>query len=343
MTAKNKNAVARARVSGRTTKTPELSPEVRVMIDVRHQAEQRGDYEVLGRLVIIETAHGLIEFPAEHGEWAGPDIGWTLTPFNEAPPPEKPVEGASYYDVYSFGGSIDFNTLIVLGAWPGLPALRQTTGDPCNHCLHVCDICNGTGKKQCEGLDCGGRGFINGNWLSCPGPGCHAETGQFKPNCATCATSPIQGQIREQIVCPMCKGEKVIVCTGCKGTKKRSTGHVNGSLDWRLPACKACGGTGRKGKWIPQDLKKFTNAELKRPRGASDKTPWKLDMLALGPIHSFTIKDLATARLRLFEVSQDAAGDFLMLLVPKTVRANSRAYLVGGVVSERVAQRGEVA
>ena len=174
----------------------------------------------------------------------------------------------------------DANILLVLGAWTGLPALRRNTQVPCAKCQHICDVCSGFGKKQCEGLDCGGRGWIGGKWISCPGPGCHAETGQYKEDCAKCLKSEVRGMVREQVVCPMCKGElgpngfTVMTCSGCRGTKKRSTGRVNGSLDWRLPVCKSCAGTGWKGEFVKQDVKKFTNAELqnflhnpKFPRG----------------------------------------------------------------------------
>jgi hypothetical protein len=307
-------------------KPSEMSPEVRAMIDVRHQAEQRGHFEPLGRLVSLETAHGVIEFGTQQGEATGPDL-------------------ASMFEERENGGVGRADALLVLGAWTGLPELRRNSQVPCAKCKHICDICEGFGKKQCEGLDCGGRGWIGGNWVSCPGPGCHAETGQYKDDCAKCLKSEVRGMVREQVVCPMCKGERgpngftVMTCSGCRGTKKRSTGRVNGSLDWRLPACKACAGTGWKGEFVKQDVNKFTNAELSadthKQKANVDKFLRYTSFLALGPIHSFILKDFGTRRIRSFEVSQDSAGDFLMLLVPKVVRGSrSKAYLVGGVVRE---------
>jgi hypothetical protein len=337
-----------------------MSNEVRAMIDARHQAEQRGHYELLGRLLSIETAHGVIQFPAERGEWAGPDLGIVCAIGGEVlkvPMDAKLTTSPS-----------DTNILVILGDWRGLPPLRETlktprlrngkpvfTGEdgrsvpagtsganqvfdhvPCRKCLHVCDVCDGKGTKACENLDCGGRGWISGFWISCPGPGCHKDKKQFKADCATCATSPIRGQIRERQVCPECEGEKIMRCSGCMGTGKRATGHKNGSLDYRVGACGACNGTGRKGRWVPQELAKFCNAELADVRSAKNGAKWKRFWRVLGPIHSFTLDSFGGRGLRSFEVMKDSAGDYLQLLVPSSVRQRpQKAYLVGGVVRER--------
>jgi hypothetical protein len=312
-------------------KPREMSPEVRAMIDVRHGAEQRGHFEPLGRLMVLETAHGLIEFPSERGEGIGPDLGTVVKS-------EAHEEGRAYMAVAS-GAWTDFQTLLVLGEWQGLPALRRSSPDPCPQCRHVCDVCDGRGKKQCNFLNCGGRGWYPGTWLPCPGPGCYKDTGHYKQDCATCATSTVRGQIAAQIPCDQCSGTGVMVCEGCKGSGKRSTGHVNGSLDWRMPVCKACGGSGRKGHFERQDVEKFTNAVLwsrLERRGVG-----QIKHLALGPIHSFTVNGFGANRLRCFEVSRDAAGDYLMLLVPASKRQKpQKAYLVGGVVRERASGQG---
>jgi hypothetical protein len=302
-------------------KPSEMSAEVRSMIDLRHQSEQRGHFEPLGRLLSIETAHGTIEFGTLQGVATGPDLAQISIP-NET------VEKPQFEQVQSFSLN---PALLVLGAWTGLPALRRNSTVPCPKCKHACEVCHSTGKKQCEGLDCGGRGYTLGKWVSCPGPGCHKDTGNYKPDCATCAGSDVRGMMREMVPCLMCKGTTMMTCSACRGTKKRSTGLVNGSLDWRLPACKACGGTGLKGELVAQPLEKFTNAELVHTTNHVTEH----GILALGPIHSFSLKDFTTAKLRTFEVSSDALGDFLMLLVPKVLRGSrSKAYLVGGVVRE---------
>lgn len=311
--------------------------DLRGMVDLRHEAEQRGHFEPLGRLLAIETAHGMIEFGTGQGEGLGPDLAEMLTVLKNDPDAylykDMPNVEALEYDPRN-------PKLIVLGPWLGLPSLRKNSTAPCPKCKRVCEVCDGTGKKLCE--ICGGLGHTPGNWISCPGPGCHRDTGHYKDDCATCKLSEVRGQLREQNMCLMCCGVKradgftVMKCSACRGAGKRSTGIVGGSLDWQLPKCKACAGTGWKGTFAPQDVKKFTNAQLDPLQWPDEKTWPKQTMLALGPIHSFTIKDFMQNRIRTFGVSQDSQGDYLMLLVPKVPRAHSKAYLVGGVVRERI-------
>jgi hypothetical protein len=316
-------------------KSSAISSDLRDMIDVRHQAEQRGQFEPVGRLLSLDTAHGLIEFGIQNGEYAGPDLG--ETDFLEHPSHKDPTTHVPL----QIGAA-----LLVLGQWLGLPAIRKNSTTPCVKCKRVCDVCAGTGMKLCEGVGCGGRGFVPGKFVSCPEPGCHSDTGQFKAGCKTCGGSDVKGMIREQNICLMCLGVKgpdgftIMKCSACRGSGKRSTGRVNGSLDYRLPACKACGGTGWQGKLVAQDTAKFTNAQLDPLKWRDGKTWPTQTMLALGPIQSFTIKDFADNRIRTFGVLRDEQGDYLNLLVPKTVRNSPRckAYLVGGVVREKVGQ-----
>lgn len=300
------------------------------MLDLRHSAEQRGHFSPLGRLLSLQTAHGLIQWPSENGEGVGPDLALGLTS-------ERSTQSQDQLTI-----DLEFN-LIILGQWAGLPALRKNSTTPCPKCRHACDICTGSGEKLCEGIDCGGRGWIPGMWVSCPGPGCHKDTGQYKSDCATCATSDVRGQMREQVECKMCHGTGQMVCSRCRGTGKFSTGHANGSLDWRLPKCKACAGTGWKGTLEKQNIAKFTNAELvvhKNPRPGF-KSLVLQSWLALGPIHAFSVMDFQTNRPRTFEVSADEKGDLLMLLVPASPRQKpQKAYLVGGIVRERGATQG---
>lgn len=301
-----------------------ISSEVRSMVDLRHQAEQRGEFSPLGRLLSLDTSHGLIQFGTQQGECVGPDLGQADFP---------PIDGQK----------ISMATgLLVLGAWEGLPSIRNNSQTPCPKCVRICEVCAGSGKKQCEGLDCGGRGYTLGKWISCSGPGCHAETGQYKPNCVTCGKSDVKGMVREHAVCMMCKDFRVhpddtfssMTCSACRGVGKRSTGRVDGSLDYRLPTCKACAGTTWKGEFAAQDVAKFTNAILD-PLKWQDGKKWPTQtMLALGPIQMFTLKDFGSGRVRTFGVLPDSAGDYLMLLVPKVLRGHPKAYLVGGVVRE---------
>jgi hypothetical protein len=301
------------------TAKPKVAPmhaEVQAMIDVRRDAERRGHFEPAGRLLHLVTARGTIHFPVVNGEGVGPDVGFAMSPLPGIVPKDVPDPAQ--------GTFADWNTLLVLGMWAGLPPLRKDSPDFCPRCLHACDICTGTGKELCKGVDCGGNGWVPGNWLLCPGPGCSAETGKFNPECVTCRGA---GQVRQHSMCPMCKGTKVMTCQRCRGTKKFATGYRNGSIDYQSPRCRACDGTGHKVLYVMQDVNIFTNARLKTQK---PKDEW----LVLGPIHAFCIATFQ-GQQRVFDVSPDAKGDYLVLIVPRS--PSGKAYLVGGVVRERQA------
>lgn len=287
-----------------------ISDEVRAMIDLRHSAEQRGNFSPLGRLLWLQTEHGTIQFPADlNGVVTGPDIGAAVV--EKSSTPDGPI-------------CPDTNALLVLGPWAGLPALRVNTSKPCPKCRHICDACAGSGKKLCE--LCGGKGWRPGKFLPCSGAGCNGETGNFKPDCGVCGGS---GQIVERVKCPMCGAKAkdaddftLMVCSKCKGTKKYSTGRKNGSVDWDGPKCPACLGQCTIGNWVPQNVKKFTNARLGEFR-------------VLGPIVSFMLRGYESGRGITFDASPDASNDLPVLLVPLRARGLQKAYLVGGVVHER--------
>jgi hypothetical protein len=301
-----------------------MSPEVKAMIDVRHQAEQRGNFSPLGRLMYIDTAHGRIEFPAENGDGVGPDLAFLL----------RQTLLPSVADEMRESGIQVESALLVLGAWAGLPPLRRNSGKPCPKCRHDCDICDGSGKKQCEGFGCGGNGWIPGPWKLCPAPGCSAQLG--KPNPSGCEVCRGAGQIPEELPCRMCKGTKIMTCSRCRGTGKFSTGFINGSTDWRLPKCKACGGSSYQGTHQMQDVAKFTNAELvSLSRTSPSARPDTKKHLVLGPIYSLCVSDFESSRARVFDVGVDSAGDLLVLIVPANARQKpQKAYLVGGVIRE---------
>lgn len=303
-------------------KPVEMSDEVKAMVQLRHSAEQRGEFEPQGRLQWMQTEHGTIRFPATvNGEGCGPDLALV----------QRFVKDVGALKEWEVPESDRGGALIVLGQWQGLPALRVNSSKPCPKCRHACDVCDGSGKKLCE--LCGGQTWLPGPFVPCPGPGCVRDTGGFAKgriadNCATCRGN---GHIPEHLPCTMCKGSKQMTCSRCQGTGKYSTGRVNGSVDWDVsPKCKACAGTCFVGKWEKQDVKKFANATLRQrlKRG-------KRDFFVVGPIREFAIRDPQTLRTRIFDVGQDAAGDFLVLLLPAGVTQFPKAYLVGGVVRER--------
>ena len=227
----------------------EMSDEVKAMVQLRHGAEQRGNFEPLGRLQWMQTEHGTILFPARNGEGCGPDLAAICR----------------WRHLHDNRHSISDCASCLLGQWQGLPPLRVNSSKPCPKCRHACDVCDGSGKKLCE--LCGGQTWVPGPFVPCPGPGCVRDTGGFEKgkiadNCATCRGN---GQISEHLPCTMCKGSKYMTCSRCQGTGKYSTGRVNGSVDWDVsPKCKACAGTCFVGKWQKQDEKKFMNARMKR-------------------------------------------------------------------------------
>ncbi len=295
-----------------------MTPEVGEMVSVRHSAEQRGNFEPLGRLLFLRTDHGTIQFPAENGECVGPDLaafvgfdGDSNLPNSSGPP------------------------LIVLGRWSGLPALRRLTDQPCPKCRHACDLCV-DGKKQCEGYLCGGRGWVPGVFQLCGAAGCSKETGTPKGGCTACGGA---GQVAEQKECLMCHGVKgpngltVMTCPRCKGSGKFSTGKINGSIDWTLAACKSCNGLCFRSEMVPQDVRRFVNATLVVPRTSKSSAK---GYLVVGPIREFALMDFQSSRTRVFDVSPDAQNDLLVLLVPRSpLQKPQKAYLVGGIVRER--------
>ena len=184
------------------------------------------------------------------------------------------------------------------------------------------------------------RGAWHGRWemASVSGPNCSAETGKVNPACETCRGA---GQIAEQNPCPMCDNTGKMTCPRCKGSGKIATGYQGGRVPGfsseknRMvvpPQCAACQGTTWYDGFTEQEVEKFTNAVLTRDRSI---------YAVLGPIRSFVISDVATRHTRIFEVSPDAMGDLLVLLVPGAgIGVLRKAYLVGGVVREKMAAAG---
>lgn len=288
-------------------KSSPMTENVAAMIANRRTWEQRGQYSPLGRLMWLQTERGKIEWRALDGVQTGPDVARVM------------------------GITENLDGLILLGSLD-FPPIRVNSTKPCKHCRHDCDMCGLTGKIACNGQSCGGRGWIPGSWLSCPGPGCHKETGRFNPECDVCRESAIRGQIAEHVTCAMCKGTGKVVCQRCKGALKFSTGKLNGSIDWTGPSCRYCNGCGFAGKWVAQDVRRLTNALVTGPA----RKVWA----CIGPIYALALMNFETNRPQVLQIRADAEGDYLFLLTPKVRGTGGRrkGFLLGGLVApERAA------
>jgi hypothetical protein len=129
------------------------------------------------------------------------------------------------------------------------------------------------------------------------------------------------------------RGISLMTCPRCKGSGKFSTGKINGSIDWNLAACKACDGTTFRGELVRQDINRFTNALLAVPRTAKNAAK---AFRVIGPIREFALHDFRSGGARIFDVRPDDKGDYLVMLVPRSLQQKpQKAYLVGGIVRER--------
>jgi len=301
------------------SKPSEGFSELRSMLEVRRQAEQRGHFEPLGRLLYLKTERGNMLWPVEDGECQGPTVAALV------------VDGPN-----------PFPDFLLLGPWLPLPPVRVQSSKPCPKCLHVCEVCKGAKIKQCEQAGCGGRGTVAvDGQIACDAPGCSGETGAIKiGGCVKCRNT---GTLPRYDHCAMCDGTGKMKCPRCRGRGQVATGKVRGSIDWKAKDCPACAGTCWKGAFQPQQVEKFINAQLD-PLRFPDKIKFPpITMWALGPIFEMGIEDPRDHATRIFDVAQDAHGDYLMLVIPaghkrQAAASRAKAYFVAGVVRERAAE-----
>lgn len=282
------------------------------MMSLRHEAHRRGMYLVVGTISLIETAAGVLRFPVQMSKPTGPTVGY-VTDGEGTPDPQK---------------------LVVLTPWEGIPDLHEKTETFCSHCLADCFVCNATGKKRCEGLQCGGRGWTPGPFEDCDGAGCVVENGRFNPDCKKCRGT---GHLAPPVECLMCKGSGVMVCSFCKGSTRYATGIKDGGSDFEAGRCTFCNGEQREIITRPQKLEPHINAMLPDPKTGP--------ICAIGPIVTLVVdlteenaKQIGTP-LRIFDVKADHAGDHLFLLLDSS-SSPAWPYLVGGFIVERNRESG---
>jgi hypothetical protein len=190
---------------------------------------RRGEYELLGRIALLRTELGDVDFGRERG---------------------------------SFIAKLDgTDELVLMNDWQQFPADVVCTTDLCPDCKAHCTGCDGKGERACLGLKCGGEGRMILSYEACSAPGCVRESGKAKVGCEVCkGAGQVPGQTAD---CPTCKGTKKQQCPQCQASGKMSTGLEGGALpDSAAPRCASCRGTGRKMVSEPQPYQRFVLGEM---------------------------------------------------------------------------------
>lgn len=208
--------------------------------------------------------------------------------------------------------------IIVTTPWPGLPSKWDDTDQFCKDCLSACDVCNATGKKVCEGFQCGGSGKVPLPIVACSADECLEKTGHVNPKCTECGGS---GNFSPKGDCKMCGGTGVMTCPVCRGSSKRPTGIKDGSVNWKDPACSSCQGS------------KFAHTEI--PQAISDFVDVRIGpMIALGPIVRFAVESVGGEGTppQVFDVMADSEGRHMVILL-ESEQPGAGAFMIGGVLN----------
>jgi hypothetical protein len=133
----------------------------------------------------------------------------------------------------------------------------------CKDCAATCHICGGSGQHRCQGLHCGGLGYIKIAAHPCMARGCFGRTGVIRRGlylftlpwigrvsigsqpCKSCGGNA--EVVDQQAECTVCHGTKVQKCGNCHGSGVASTGFLGGALPGKVwlgevdpPRCPAC-------------------------------------------------------------------------------------------------------
>jgi len=271
------------------------SEPLRKLFAKRDAAVRRGEYEILGQIMLLRTERGDVDYKND-----GPHLAKLTGTRREE--------------------------YVLLNEWHGFPDLVSLLPDLCDDCRAKCLSCDGTGKRLCMGLRCGGEGKVILSYEPCPGEGCQKETGKAKPGCATCeGTGQVVGQSAE---CPQCKGEKFVSCAYCAGSGQMATGRENGNSrdDQLAPLCKTCNGTGRKLKPEAQDWKEFELGDL---QGFTALGP--ISQIVL---RADVCRD-AQRGLEMGSICADDNGNVAALLVKSPTEVGQPQYWLGGSLELR--------
>lgn len=257
----------------------------------------RGEYELVGRVWLLRTENGDIEFPGS----------------GRSVQDQRPMIAE-----LKASGEKQF---VFLEPWEQFPAIVTNTEKLCYACRTQCAFCSGKGKCACQGLRCGGEGKMVLSYVPCTAKRCKRETGTANPKCKTCGGA---GQVQgETAVCPTCKGSKVQQCPGCLGSGKMSTGRLNGAArDSQAEDCPACHGSGRKQKTKEQP---YANYLLGKLEGYS----------VLGPVYGMIVHaDVLRDPERHYEridFMPDEDNNLAAVFVKHPEKTGQNVYLFGGI------------
>jgi hypothetical protein len=235
-------------------------------------------------------------------------------------------EGLIKMDYRKSGPNLGFNPetgdFLLLTAWQGLPDLAQQS-HPCQACLGTCGDCNGKGKKPCTLTGCAGSGHLKVKFGLCPG----CLGGSLKRTNPKCRLCNGRGEVPQPEKCKGCDENGLAACAPCRGLGKVSTGRADGKTDGydpalqqfvTVPACRECGGTGRKVQTEPQNWKQFINGRLG-------------SRIAIGPIQRIVWHTLGVGSVfQQCHISPDNGGNLMVLLLDGE-DPGAKQYLVGGI------------
>lgn len=275
---------------------PKLKP-LSYIFSERDRLVRRGEFDIMGRLMVMRTEKGDIDF------------------FKGGP----------------FVGRLRDGAFVLLNEWKGLPEIILLENELCDHCRADCEACEASGQRLCMHLNCGGEGRVILSYKPCPAVNCAVQNDKVNPACVTCGGA---GRVPDQVQeCPQCKGTKKQDCPKCRGTGKMATGRKNGEspspedfdsaglmVDARK--CGQCDGTGRKIQRKLQPWREFAIGELEGycVLGPIQGMLWAADML----------RD-PQQRPEYCTVSPNGKGNLMALLVKDPDATGQPMYLYGGV------------
>lgn len=275
--------------------TPTMSP-IAEAIALQDGAIQRGEYTILGQLMLLQTERGDMEFFRN-----GPLVG-TMN---------------------------DRLQLVFASPWRGLPDKQEVQNLQCPTCRVECEQCSGTGRSACQ--ICGGSGEVrHAANCACVSP----ERNALRPD-ADCAHCGGSGVVRMPLACGNCAMEGLADCTACHGQGWRGCGRTEdapceacqtmgrpraaGSSKCKCAECPDCHGYGRVVLTMPQPLDQFAHGKLE-------------GMVAFGPIRQVVWHTVdGSGHIQICDIRPDRDGNLMVMLLRGQKGDQPHAYFLGGL------------